>query len=177
MDFSFAFLKGVNFKGVKLMRATFDNASLEKARLVSANCTGATFRKANCYEAKFIKTKLTDCDFTECNLLWCNFKNAKGDIALDSFAGADVGYAEFTKSCVTSAHLMGARKVDKAKNIPPPKKKQVFAKNNNNNNNKKNNTENKPRVRRQKSFGLIDASEVVTQKPKQYGNIDEDNEQ
>merc|ERR1712003_521295 len=96
MDFRSAFLKGCNFKGVDLM-------------------------KANCYEAKFIKTKLTNCLFTDCNLLWCNFKNAKGDVALDSFSGADVGYAEFTKSCITSAHLMGAKNVDKAKNIPAPK--------------------------------------------------------
>merc|ERR1712113_98329 len=94
----------------------------------NANCTGATFRKANCYEARFVKTKLTDCIFTECNLLWCNFKNSKGEVALDSFTGADVGYADFTKSCVTSAHLMGAKNVDKAKNIPPPKKKHVMKK-------------------------------------------------
>merc|ERR1712113_289213 len=110
----------------------------------NANCTGATFRKANCYEARFVKTKLTDCIFTECNLLWCNFKNSKGEVALDSFTGADVGYADFTKSCITSAHLMGARNVDKAKNIPPPKKKQVI-KNSNDQTQNNNNSDQKPK--------------------------------
>ena len=167
------------------MRANFDNASLEKAKLLNANCTGATFRKANCYEAKFIKTKLTDCIFTECNLLWCNFKNSKGDVKLDSFNGADVGYADFTKSCITSAHLTGARNVDKAKNIPPPKKKQVMKdvddqKQNGNGNG--GGTGGPPRrPRRQKSFGFIDPdlSEKIPTSPeiKSYGNIDELSEQ
>merc|ERR1719245_199148 len=161
------------------MKANFDGASLEKAKLLNANCSGATFRKANCYEAKFIKTKLTNCLFTDCNLLWCNFKNSKGDVALDSFSGADVGYAEFTKSCITSAHLLGARNVDKAKNIPPPKKKK-FVKN-------KVNDEKMPsgppkKMRRQKSFGLIDPQMIHHEKSKSpdlkdYGNIDEDTEQ
>lgn len=178
------------------MRANFDNASLEKAKLINANCAGATFRKANCYEAKFSKAKLTDCIFTECNLLWCSFKNAKGDLALDSFNGADVGYADFTKSCVTSAHLIGARNVDKAKNIPPPKKKQVMRQKSKDNDDKKDNstdTASSPkqggssgppkRMRRQKSFGLIDPemkqkiNNPMSPEPKDYGNIDENTEQ
>ena len=179
------------------MRANFDNASLEKAKLINANCTGATFRKANCYEAKFSKAKLTDCIFTECNLLWCSFKNAKGEVALDSFTGADVGYADFTKGCITSAHLMGARNVDKAKNIPPPKKMKKKTKDNDD---KKENqspnggyTASSPkqgavggppkRMRRQKSFGLIDPemkqkiNNPTSPEPKDYGNIDENTEQ
>merc|ERR1712129_100699 len=168
MDFRSAFLKGCNFKGVKLMKANFDGASLEKAKLLNANCCGATFRKANCYEAKFIKTKLTNCLFTDCNLLWCNFKNAKGDVALDSFSGADVGYAEFTKSCITEAHLKGARNVDKAKNIPKAKK--VIANDESNGPPKK--------VRRQKSFGMIDPEMKMKKQisPRDYGKVDENQE-
>ena len=174
------------------MRANFDNASLEKAKLISANCAGATFRKANCYEAKFSKAKLTDCIFTECNLSWCSFKNAKGEFALDSFNAADVGYADFTKGCITSAHLIGARNVDKAKNIPPPKK--MKQKSNNNNDKKQKESSNDSntaspkqgpkRMRRQKSFGLIDPdmkqkanAPTSPDQPKDYGNIDENTEQ
>merc|ERR1712130_985145 len=175
MDFRSAFLKGCNFKGVKLMKANFDGASLEKAKLLNANCCGATFRRANCYEAKFIKTKLTNAIFTDCNLLWCNFKNAKGDVALNSFSGADVGYAEFTKSCITSSHLMGARNVDKAKNIPPPKK-------NNDNDKKEEKMPDGPpkKFKRQKSFGFIDPEIKNNKKqksnPKKYGKVEEDQE-
>ena len=172
--------------GVKLMKANFDGASLEKAKLLNANCSGATFRRANCYEAKFIKTRLTNCLFTDCNLLWCNFKNAKGDVALDSFSGADVGYAEFTKSCITSAHLKGARNVDKAKNIPAPKKVQIVDdKKEEETPNQQNGMPSGPprRMRRNKSFGFLDPElkekykkQEKAVEPKKYGKLEEDQE-
>lgn len=130
------------------MGANFDDASLEKAKLLGADCTGATFRRANCYEAKFIKAKLTGCVFTDCNLLWVKFKNSKGDVSLDAFQGADVGYADFTKSCITSAHLTSARNVKKATNIPPPK--QRLTPTDSNDGSKKH--------RKKRSFGLIDTN-------------------
>ena len=74
--------------------------------------------KANCYEAKFLGAKLTGADFHECNLLWAIFKKSKGNVDLNAFDGADVGYADFTNSCVTKAHLLNARNVDKAVNVP-----------------------------------------------------------
>ena len=169
---------------------------MEKAKLINANCTGATFRKANCYEAKFSKAKLTDCIFTECNLLWCTFKNSKGDVALDSFNGADVGYADFTKGCITTAHLVGARNVDKAKNIPAPKKKR--AQKQEGTDDQKEADPSSPtagdmpsgpprRIKRTRSFGRVDPEmrprmtprmgSHVSQEPKDYGNIDENTEQ
>lgn len=109
------------FLGVKLQNANFDGSTLEKARFTSANCTNASFRRANCYEARFIKTRLTNSIFTESNLLWCKFKSSKGMVSFDSFTGADVGYADFERSSITSQHLVNARNVKSATKIPKPR--------------------------------------------------------
>ena len=70
---------------------------------------------------------------------------------MDAFDGADVGYADFTKSCITTAHLTSARNVKKANNIPPPKKRRASVDEN----------DGSKRHRKKKSFGLIDTEMVM----------------
>ncbi len=81
-------LKGVDFSGVNLDEATFENANCTDMNLTRAYLDHAVFRGANLTNAMLKKADMEKCDFTG------------ADLTNASLAGAKLAHADFTNAII-----------------------------------------------------------------------------
>lgn len=92
-DFSFCRLEGIDFHGVYLDKANFENAVIHNCDFNSASLSMVEFNNAELYRCNFGLAKLSGAEFVDTKIFDCDFFGA--NLYSARFIGANIGYTNF----------------------------------------------------------------------------------
>ncbi len=123
VDVGSAFLQGINLRGARLSRCTFQSSDLRNSDLTNADLTFCNLRSANLRGSTLNRTQMQDADLTDADLNGSNLSGAKldrADLTRADLRNADLSQVEWQQ--IASFHLAniwGVRNPPKASSTSP----------------------------------------------------------
>ena len=105
MDFSGINLEGAIFDNVDLTSSSFTDAHLTEVKFLGCDLTSVDFNRSNLIECAFNESVLNGTDFSYANVDYCNFADA-------DLAGAIMLDATFTNSDFSMSENLNASRFD-----------------------------------------------------------------
>lgn len=105
MDFSGLNLEGAVFDNVDLSSSSFADACLTEVKFLGCDLTSVDFNRANLVECAFNESVLNGTDFSYSKVDYCNFADA-------DLAGAIMMEADFTNSDFSASENLNASRFD-----------------------------------------------------------------
>ena len=105
MDFSGISIEGAIFDNVDLTSSSFADANLTEVKFLGCDLTSVDFNRANLVECAFNESVLNGTDFSYSKVDYCNFADA-------DLAGAIMLDADFTNSDFSMAENLNASRFD-----------------------------------------------------------------
>ena len=105
IDFSGLTLEGAVFDNVDLSSSSFADASLTEVKFLGCDLTSVDFNRANLVECAFNESVLNGTDFSYSKVDYCNFADA-------DLAGAIMMEADFTNSDFSASENLNASRFD-----------------------------------------------------------------
>ena len=105
VDFSGISVEGAIFDNVDLTSSSFADANLTEVKFLGCDLTSVDFNRANLIECAFNESILNGTDFSYAKVDYCNFSDA-------DLAGAIMLDADFSNSDFTSSENLSASRFD-----------------------------------------------------------------
>ena len=105
VDFSGVTLEGAVFDNVDLTSSSFSDSNLTEVKFLGCDLTSVDFNRANLVECSFGESVLNGTDFSYAKVDYCNFADA-------DLAGAIMREADFTNSDFTACENLNASRFD-----------------------------------------------------------------
>ena len=105
MDFSGVNVEGAIFDNVDLTSSSFADSNLTEVKFLGCDLTSVDFNRANLVECAFNESVLNGTDFSYAKVDYCNFADA-------DLAGAIMLDADFTNSDFTASENLNASRFD-----------------------------------------------------------------
>ena len=105
MDFSGVNLEGAVFDNVDLTSSSFADANLTEVKFLGCDLTSVDFNRASLVECAFTESVLNGTDFSYARVDYCNFADA-------DLAGAIMLDADFTNSDFSASENLNASRFD-----------------------------------------------------------------
>lgn len=105
MDFSGVNIEGAIFDNIDLTSSSFADANLTEVKFLGCDLTSVDFNRANLVECAFNESVLNGTDFSYSKVDYCNFADA-------DLAGAIMREADFTNSDFSASENLNASRFD-----------------------------------------------------------------